>query len=191
MPPGTRYFFKFVSIWYDCPMTPNRESPLFVKTYDFTLWPFSTPRSFKSQRFVLARRIEEAVLDFYDDLLRAAKDEENRRAVLEKASYDLERVKHYLRMSKDLSLTSLKQYEFSTVALVEIGRLLGGWIRKCGGGSEKNQAAPTFEDRGLASSAAVPGTTNRGTCGRRTGTGTTRTTGTTPTVSASFFRPQD
>jgi len=78
----------------------------------------------------MAKRIEDALLDFYDHLLMAAKDADNRRQTLQQASLDLERIKHYLRMSKDLSLMNLKQYEYSTAAIVEIGKLLGGWIKK-------------------------------------------------------------
>lgn len=89
-----------------------------------------TNRFPKSQRFVLAKRIEDAVLNFYDLLLRAVKIEKSKKDSLGEASFELERLKHYLRLSKDMGLFSLKQYEYSTGALVEIGRLLGGWLKK-------------------------------------------------------------
>ena len=43
-----------------------------MKTYDFTKWLLEhTIRFPKSQRFVMAKRIEEALLNFYDLLIRA------------------------------------------------------------------------------------------------------------------------
>jgi len=108
-----------------------QESPLFIKTYDFTRWLLERTNQFpKGQRFVMAKRIEDAILNFYDLLLRAVKMEKSRKEILWEASYELERVRHYLRLSKDMGLFSLKQYEYAAVGIVEIGKLLGGWLKK-------------------------------------------------------------
>jgi len=110
---------------------PIQESPIFIKTYDFTKWLLEhTIRFPKSQRVVMGKRIEEAALDFYDCLLLAVKIEKDRKETLQRASFELERLKHYLRLSKDMELFSLRQYEYSSTAVVEIGRLLGGWLKK-------------------------------------------------------------
>jgi hypothetical protein len=81
----------------------------------------------------MAKRIEEAALDFSDCLLQAVKVEKDRRETLQRASFELERLKQYLRLSKDMGIFSLKQYEYSSTAVVEIGRLLGGWLKKVQG----------------------------------------------------------
>lgn len=110
-----------------------KESPLFIKTYDFTVWLLEHTIKFpKSQRFVMAKRIEEAVLNFYDLLLLAVKEKKRggQKEVLQRASFELERLKHYMRLSKDLNLITIKQYEYSSNAIVEIGNLLGGWLKK-------------------------------------------------------------
>jgi len=78
----------------------------------------------------MAKRIEDAALNFYDRLLLAVKIETARKDALHEAGFELERLKHYLRLSKDMGLFSLKQYEYSSANLVEIGRLLGGWLKK-------------------------------------------------------------
>lgn len=102
-----------------------------MKTYDYTKWLLEHTIKFpKSQRFVMAKRVEEAVLNFYDLLLLAIKEEQDKKGVLNKASFELERVKHYMRLCKDLNLFSVKQYEYSSKEIVEIGKLLGGWIKK-------------------------------------------------------------
>lgn len=112
-----------------------QESPIFVKTYDYTKWLLEhTARFPKSQRFVMARRIEDAILNFYDLLLLAVKDKTGREAALNRASFELERLKHYIRLCKDMNFISLRQYEFSSLEIVEIGKLLGGWLKKSSGG---------------------------------------------------------
>jgi hypothetical protein len=78
----------------------------------------------------MAKRIEEAVLNFYDTLLLAVKEERNRKEILNKAGFELERLKHYIRLCKDLNILSIRPYEYSSKEIVEIGRLLGGWLKK-------------------------------------------------------------
>lgn len=77
----------------------------------------------------MAKRIEEAALNFYDLLLMAVK-EINKKEILNKASFELERLKHYLRLCKDLNILNIKQYEYLSKAIIEIGNLLGGWMKK-------------------------------------------------------------
>ncbi len=77
----------------------------------------------------MAKRIEEAILNFYDLLILAVK-EKDKKEVLQRASFELERLKHYLRICKDLNILSIRQYEYSSKAIVEIGNLLGGWMKK-------------------------------------------------------------
>lgn len=78
----------------------------------------------------MAKRIEDAILNFYDLLLLAVKEPSERKATLNRASYELERVKHYLRLCMDLNIMNIKQFEHSSREITEIGRLLGGWIKK-------------------------------------------------------------
>ena len=80
---------------------------------------------------MMAKRIEETILNFYDLLILAVKDEKDRKEILKKASFELERLKNYLRLCKDLEILSIRQYEYSSKSIVEIGNLLGGWLKKC------------------------------------------------------------
>jgi len=78
----------------------------------------------------MAKRIEEALLNFYDLLLLAVKEGGDKKTILNKASFELERLKHYLRLCNDLNILNIRQYEYSSKEIVEIGRLLGGWLKK-------------------------------------------------------------
>jgi hypothetical protein len=78
----------------------------------------------------MGKRVEETALNFYDNLILAAKRTTQRKEALSRADVELERLKHYLRLCHDLKIITIRQYEFASVRLVEIGRLLGGWLKK-------------------------------------------------------------
>ena len=51
-----------------------KESPIFIKSFEMLQWLLNHTRKFpKHQRFVMARRMEEAALDFHDEILRATR----------------------------------------------------------------------------------------------------------------------
>ena len=110
-----------------------KESPLFSKLYDLTKWLLEHTAKFpRHERASLGRRIDDAVLALYRQLLLAAQSRAKRSAALESASEELECLKLFLRLARDLQILSLKQYEFASRQVVEVGRLLGGWKRKIG-----------------------------------------------------------
>jgi hypothetical protein len=120
------------------------DSPLFAKTYDLASWLLSRTQQFpKSQRFVLAQRVQNAVLDFYDYLLKARKVDLNRRAeALLMADIELEKLRVYLRLCLENKLINFRQYEFSTEQVVEIGRMLGAWRQRTARKLAEDQASP-------------------------------------------------
>jgi hypothetical protein len=66
-----------------------KESPLFVKSFEMLEWLLDHTRKFpKHQRFVMAKRMEEAALAFHDNLIWATK-------TVRKASPRLERFKRH------------------------------------------------------------------------------------------------
>jgi len=106
------------------------ESPIFVKTYAFLMWLLPLTANFpKHQRQGLARRLEDSALDFYEAILQAGKTKGDPR-LLRAADLELDKTRFYLRMGKDLKTLSIGQYEHAARMLVEIGKLLGGWIKR-------------------------------------------------------------
>lgn len=105
-----------------------RESPIFVKTQDLLVWLMERTAGFpKSQRFVMAKRVQDAILDFQVALVFAAKNREPLKKLRE-ADVHLEVLRKHIRTCVDLNLLSVRQYEFAALHLVEIGKLLGGWM---------------------------------------------------------------
>lgn len=105
------------------------QSPIFSKTSDFILWLLNhTERFPKSERFRLARRLEDSAFTFYELLIQATRRQQKRRLLLE-ADLELEKLRLYIRMAQARKLTSLSQYRYAAGSLTEIGKLLGGWLR--------------------------------------------------------------
>jgi len=107
------------------------QSPLFVKTYDFLLWLIPLTLKFpKAQRFLLAERLGEMALDFYDLILEAVTDPDHQPERLAQADRLLLKIRLYIRLSHDLQCISVGQFEHASRLVDELGRLLGGWKRK-------------------------------------------------------------
>ncbi|MFC1735169.1 diversity-generating retroelement protein Avd [Candidatus Hydrogenedentota bacterium] len=108
------------------------ETPIFVKTYDFTLWLFNTTAKFpKHLRHSLTERIEKEILDFTAHLIRANRTRgRQRQSSLGDADCSLEILRMSVRMSKDLKVLSERRYGFAAEKMEELGRLLGGWIKQ-------------------------------------------------------------
>jgi len=116
-------------------------SPLFIKTFDMLEWLLAHTQKFpKSQRFVMARRMDDAALGFQDAILRAAKLPD-KRAHLDHADLELDRLKLYNRLAVRLRLHTPAQQEHLARALDELGRLLGGWKRSLSGGRPRPPGA--------------------------------------------------
>jgi len=106
----------------------RRQSPIFSKSFDFLLWLLEHTEKFpKSERFRLAKRLEDSAFTFYESLIQSVHSKK-RINLLFKADFELEKVRFYLRMAHRRKLSSTRQYHHAAGMLVEIGKLLGGWI---------------------------------------------------------------
>jgi glutathione S-transferase len=108
------------------------ESPIFARTYDVQQWLLHVTEHFpRSQRFVVARRIQDAAFDLLDDLLAAGLQTGSRRGEnLERADLALARLRYYIRLSHEMTWLGTGQYEHVSRMTDEVGRLLGAWLRR-------------------------------------------------------------
>ena len=112
------------------PLSKSITSPIFGKTYDFVLWLLNHTEKFpKSERFRLARRLEDAAFDFYELLVQATRTARRKQALLLEADLALDRLRLYVRLSHARKLFTVDQYAYAAKALVEIGKLLGSWLK--------------------------------------------------------------
>lgn len=105
-------------------------APIFVKVYDLLAWLIPLTLQFpKSQRFVLALRVQNAALDLHEQLIAAGKTQRaDRRRHLLEADIRLEQLRLHWRLCRTLELIEPGRYEHGARMIDEVGRLLGGWI---------------------------------------------------------------
>jgi hypothetical protein len=107
-----------------------KESPIFTRTYDLLRWLIPLTIKFpRTQRFVLATRLQETVFCFQERLIEAARSAEPA-PILSRADADLAKLRLYMRLCRDLELIKFNQYEHGQRMVDEIGRLMGGWRKK-------------------------------------------------------------
>jgi len=110
-------------------MDEKTQSPIFSKTSNFLLWLLQHTEKYpKSERFRLAKRIEDSAFEFYEALIHAVKTSDKRRYLLV-ADLELDKVRLYIRLAHARQLTNHEQYLFAAESLTEIGKLLGGWLK--------------------------------------------------------------
>jgi hypothetical protein len=94
----------------------------------FLLWLVPTVEKFpRSQKFLLGDRIQATALDVLERLIEATFTRTRARA-LNEANLRVEKLRILFRLATDLRLLDLRRYEFAARSLVEVGRLIGGWI---------------------------------------------------------------
>lgn len=111
-------------------MTGDEELPISRAYDDFAVWLLPKIAGFpRDHRFVLGERIERQLYGILDNLIRA-KYTRVRKAILEQVNLDLEVLRFQLRLAKDLRCLPLKALSQAVGQMAEIGRQVGGWLRK-------------------------------------------------------------
>lgn len=111
------------------------ETVLFVRVHDFCLWLTRAVEKFpRSQRFLLASRLQDTAFALHTDLIQSRKVEgQPRSTALLAADVKLESLRLQLRLAQELTCISMTQYEHAARLLSEIGRLLGSRIKGSAG----------------------------------------------------------
>jgi len=105
--------------------------PIFKKTYELYK-NFHLVRSSvgKQDRYTIYQKCENIILDIFEGILQASQSVRTEKLpVLEKASLNLNFLRVFLRLMKDVGTINIKQYSGLEENVDEIGRMLGGWIK--------------------------------------------------------------
>ena len=103
---------------------------IFNKTYEFIKWLHMLLNKFpKSEKYTMAQKMENTVLSFLESIIQSNNDFDKKES-LRKAIIELDKLRIFFRLSKDLQFISFSQYEFGSKQINEIGRMLGGWYKK-------------------------------------------------------------
>jgi len=103
---------------------------VFQKSYDFMFWLKPTVQRFaKVHKYSLGLQLETESLLLLQWIARANFKRQKKESI-EECFIHYETVKILIRISKDFNLINMKQYEFASIKLDEMGKLLGGWYVK-------------------------------------------------------------
>lgn len=112
---------------------------ILTKTYDFvkSIIPLinAMPRD---QRYILGSRLEEMSLALLELLIEAyylPKSEKESR--LRQANLQLEKLRYLIRLCFELKYYNAARFEMLTTQLLEIGRMIGGWVKSLDNESKK------------------------------------------------------
>jgi len=109
---------------------------ILTRTYDLILWTLNHTAKFpRSHRYSLGTRMEERLYSLLDDLVEA-KYTRQKSEILRRAALRLEQIRYQFRLAKDLRIVPLNSHHHAITLLDDIGRQLGGWRKKMGGGDE-------------------------------------------------------
>lgn len=104
-------------------------TPVVEKHYKLILWMLPKIANFpKDQRFLLADRIEQILLEILEMLIEAVYSN-RRREILIKVNLKLDVLRFMMRIAKDMKYINIKAYDFFSQSTLEIGRMVGGWLR--------------------------------------------------------------
>lgn len=111
-------------------MIQNYTDPIIIlKTYDFYKEFYLEIRKWgKPERYNLGENCEQLILELLMYFLAAAR-KINPKFNLLQANVKLQILKLLIRLAKDIKLLEVKKYLFFESKLVEIGQMLGGWLK--------------------------------------------------------------
>jgi four helix bundle protein len=110
---------------------------IFTRAYDFISWLLPLVEKFpKSQRFVVTARLQNAALNFQELIVEANAHRGGKRLEkLQSADAELLKTRLYLRLCEKWEWFTPGQYRHASGMVAELGKLLGGWLKKVASGS--------------------------------------------------------
>jgi hypothetical protein len=108
--------------------TSRREAPKAVQDcHACLLWLLPQLDKFpRNRRFTLGERIESGLLSVLELLIDASYQQRNRQT-LDAANRKLAVVRHCWRLSFDLKVIAIKQYQYGGELMLNLGKQIGGW----------------------------------------------------------------
>lgn len=109
-----------------------KDMQIFQKMYEFILWLYLVVKKFpKNEKYVLGERIEKTALNVMEGII-TSNCEFDKKETLKKTNVELEKLRIFIRLAKDQRLMNFKKYELASKMINEIGKMLGGLIKKFG-----------------------------------------------------------
>lgn len=106
------------------------ELSILTKIHDMAKYAYPALAQFpKSEKFALAIDIKKCIDVVLERAIEASK-KYYKKTTLQEMDVELMKLRHYLRLSHELGFLPQKKYEVWSGMVVEIGKMLGGWIKQ-------------------------------------------------------------
>ncbi len=103
---------------------------ILTRLHDLLLYAVPVLAKFpRDHKFTLGDRVLNRLLDVQQECLRAYYGKE-KMGPLTEANLVLEMARHHVRLAHDLKLVSSGQYEVFARKMEDVGRMIGGWMKK-------------------------------------------------------------
>jgi hypothetical protein len=108
------------------------EMIILTRTFDLLAWLGPRTEKFpKVYRYTVSERLMNAALDFQETIFDAqSQGGTTRQKLLRAADSHLNKLRLYLRLAHTWKWLNDGQYRHVSAMVAEIGRLLGGWVKK-------------------------------------------------------------
>lgn len=109
----------------------NLDIPILTKLFNFYKEVTQSISFFpKTKRYILGQKIDQVTLDMIELVMTAGYQiREKKLPILEKASIKLDLLKMLVRLSWETKCLDNTSYQKLSSQLVEIGKMLGGWMK--------------------------------------------------------------
>ncbi len=102
---------------------------IFHKYYEFLKWQIDLIKKFpKAERFCFTQRISNISLNVLEGIIQSNNNFDKKQA-LEKTILEIDKLRIFFRLSRDLKFISFSQYEYASKEIDEIGKMVGGWYK--------------------------------------------------------------
>lgn len=102
---------------------------VFQKTYDMIKYGYQALKQFpRSEKHTFAAEIKVAMIKLLKLIIETHK-KYYRKTTLREMDTQLELITTYIRLAKDLEFLPFKKYGIWSEKLVEVGKLIGGWMK--------------------------------------------------------------
>ncbi len=113
-------------------MATAEEMLVIKRGYDFSKWLLQHTGKFpKSYRFSVAAKLENASLEFIE-FTTVANMRKDKMPLIKQADEALAKLRLLFRLSYEMRFINQQSYEHGSKLMNELGRLLGGWLKKPG-----------------------------------------------------------
>jgi four helix bundle protein len=107
-----------------------KDLSILTKIHDMSKYAYPALAQFpKSEKFALVVDIKRCIDVTMERAIEASK-KYYKKTTLQDMDVELMKLRHYLRLSNELGFLPPKKYEVWSGMVVEIGKMLGGWLKQ-------------------------------------------------------------